>query len=86
MLLAKVQGTVVATHKLESLEGHRFYLIRPQDEAGRPLGDPLVALDLVAARLGDLVMFIDAREAPKALPSGHGPVDACIVGIVDSAG
>ena len=85
MLLAKVQGTVVASHKLESLDGYRLYLIRPQDEAGKPLGESLVALDLVAAREGDLVMFIDAREAPKALPSGHGPVDACIVGIVDSA-
>lgn len=85
MLLAKVQGTVVASQKVASLEGHRFHLIRPQDEDGRPLGDPLVAVDLVSARQGDLVLFIDAREAPKALPSGYGPVDACIVGIVDSA-
>jgi microcompartment protein CcmK/EutM len=55
------------------------------DEQERGLGDVLVALDLVAARQGDLVMLIDAREAPKAMPNAYGPVDACIVGIVDSA-
>lgn len=85
MLLATVQGTVVASHKVESLQGHRLLLIRPQDEAGKPLGDPLIALDLVSARTGDRVMFIDAREAPKALPTGYGPIDACIVGLVDAA-
>ena len=38
------------------------------------------------ARVGDRVIWIDAREAPKALPGGYGAVDACVVGIVDAAG
>ena len=40
---------------------------------------------MVASRDGDLVMYIDAREAPKALPNAYGPIDARIVGLVDSA-
>ena len=85
MLLAKVQGKVVASRREASLSGHRFRVIQPVDEIGRTLGDPLVALDVVSAGEGDLVMYIDAREAPKALPNGYGAIDACVVGIVDSA-
>ncbi len=85
MLLAQVKGLVVASRKLESLEGYTLRMIQPVDGTGGLLGGAIVALDLVASRDGDLVMYIDAREAPKALPNGYGPIDACVVGIVDSA-
>ena len=85
MLLARVKGLVVATHKLDSLSGCTFRMIQGVDAEGRPVGEPLAAVDLVASRDGDLVMYIDAREAPKALPGGYGAIDACIVGLVDSA-
>jgi ethanolamine utilization protein EutN len=86
MQLARVLGEVVASQKESHLTGQRFRIIRPVDAHGRPLGDPLVAVEVVASRVGDLVIWIDAREAPKALPSGYGAVDACVVGIVDAAG
>ena len=85
MLLARVKGQVVATQKLDTLVGYRLYLIEPVDERDNVLGDVLIAVDLVSSRRGDLVMYIDAREAPKALPTGYAPIDACVVGIVDSA-
>lgn len=85
MLLARVKGLVVATQKVESLAGLKLRMIQPVDGSDQVLGDPLVAVDMVASRDGDLVMFIDAREAPKALPTAYGPIDACIVGLVDSA-
>jgi ethanolamine utilization protein EutN len=85
MLLARVKGQVVASQRESHLAGYRFRVIQPVDEVGGSLGDPLVALDVVSAGEGDLVMYIDAREAPKALPDGYGAVDACVVGIVDSA-
>lgn len=85
MLLARVKGLVVATQKVESLAGFKLRMIQPVDGSDQVLGDPLVAVDMVASRDGDLVMFIDAREAPKALPTAYGPIDACIVGLVDSA-
>lgn len=85
MLLARVKGLVVATQKVESLEGLHLRVIQPVDGSDHGLGDPLTAVDLMASRDGDLVMYIDAREAPKALPNAYGPIDACIVGLVDSA-
>ncbi len=85
MLLARVKGLVVATQKVESLKGFTLRLIQPVDGSDHALGDPLVAVDLLASRDGDLVMYIDAREAPKALPGAYGPIDACVVGLVDSA-
>jgi ethanolamine utilization protein EutN len=85
MLLARVKGLVVASQKVDSLQSCRLKLIQPVDGSDRSLGDPLVAVDVVSSRDGDLVMYIDAREAPKALPTAYGPIDACIVGLVDSA-
>ena len=85
MLLAKVRGQVVATRREARLEGYRLRVLQPVDESGAAQGELLVALDLVSSREGDLVMWIDAREAPKALPDGYGAIDACVVGLVDSA-
>lgn len=85
MLLARVKGLVVATQKVEPLGGLKLRIIQPVDGSNNVLGDPLVAVDVVASRDGDLVMYIDAREAPKALPGAYGAIDACVVGIVDSA-
>ncbi len=85
MQLARVKGEVVASQKEAHLAGLRFRLILPVDEEDFPQGDLLVAVETVASRVGDLVIWIDAREAPKALPSGYGAVDACVVGIVDAA-
>lgn len=86
MQLARVKGEVVASAKEPHLAGQRFRIILPVDEQDRPQGEPLIAVEVVASRTGDLVLWIDAREAPKALPSGYGAVDACVVGIVDAAG
>ena len=85
MLLGRVKGQAVASVKQESLAGLPFRLLQPVDEQDKILGDVIIAVDVVSAREGDLVIYIDAREAPKALPTKYGPVDACIVGIVDSA-
>lgn len=85
MQLARVKGEVVASQKEPHLLGHRFRIIQPVDERDRPLAEPLVAVEVVASRVGDLVIWVDAREAPKALPTGYGAVDACVVGIVDAA-
>jgi len=85
MFLARVKGLVGASQKVASLSGLTFRMIQAVDGADKFLGEPLVAVDLMASRDGDLVMYIDARESPKALPGGYGAIDACIVGLVDSA-
>lgn len=85
MQLAQVLGTVVATVKHPSLEGVRLLVIQPQDHAGRPDGEPIVAADPLQAGPGDLVEWITGREAALALPVTFSPVDATVVAIVDHA-
>jgi ethanolamine utilization protein EutN len=84
MKLARVLGTVVATEKVQGLEGVRFLIVQPLDKHQQPAGRRLVAADAVnMAGPGDLVYFVASREAAEALEERFVPVDHAIVGIVD---
>lgn len=84
MYLGRVLGTVVASQKYEGLEGKRFLLVQPLDHKQQPNGSPEVAVDTVSASPGTLVYLVGSREAALALDPWFVPVDAAIVGIVDS--
>jgi len=84
MHLARVIGRVVATRKHEALEGVKLLLVQPVDHADRPKGEPIVATDPLQSGPGDLVAYVVGREASLALDETFTPVDAGIVGIVDS--
>ncbi|MCK9547823.1 MAG: EutN/CcmL family microcompartment protein [Sphaerochaeta sp.] len=83
MKLARVVGTVVSSHKLESLWAQRFLLLQPVDEHGQRVGAELVAVDTVQAGEGDLVMWEGSKEAAQTLPNWFNPCDAAVIGIVD---
>ena len=84
MQLARVTGTVVASTKVDGLEGVKLLIIQPLDRHQRPQGKPVVAADAVhMAGPGELVYFVAAREAAQAMPDTFVPVDHAIVGIVD---
>jgi ethanolamine utilization protein EutN len=83
MNLGRVIGTVVATRKYEGLEGVKLLLVQPLDHAHKKVGDPIVAADTVRAGSGELIYFVNSREAALALDPWFVPVDATIVGIVD---
>ena len=83
MNLGRVIGTVVATRKYEGLEGVKLLLVQPLDHAQKKVGDPIVAADTVRAGSGELIYFVNSREAALALDPWFVPVDAAIVGIVD---
>lgn len=84
MYLGQVLGTVVCTQKYEGLEGKRFLIVQPLDHKRQPVGGPEVAVDTVSARTHDLVYLVGSREAALALDPTFVPVDAAIVGLVDS--
>lgn len=84
MFLGRVCGKVVATTKVDELEGAIFRLVYPVNHDGKPNGKPLVAVDNVSAREGDLVYLVKGKEA--IIPwrrSDLAPIDAAIVGLVD---
>ena len=84
MYLGRVVGTVVASVKYEGLAGQKLLLVQPLDHARAPTGPLEVAVDTVRAGPGDLVFLVGSREAALALDPSFVPVDASIVGIVDS--
>jgi ethanolamine utilization protein EutN len=84
LFLARVIGTVVATVKSPGLEGSKLLLVIPLDSKGKETGGPQVACDRAQAGPGDHVYCVNKREATLAMPDPFTPVDAAIVGIVDS--
>jgi microcompartment protein CcmK/EutM len=84
MQLAKVVGTVVATRKEPTLDGLRLMLVRPVDEDGRPVGQPLVAADAVGAGPEEMVLIAAGSSARQTAATDKRPVDAVIMAIVDS--
>ena len=90
MFLAKVEGAVVATKKEATMNGRTLLLLRPQlvDEKDptkfRPGANTIVAVDTVGAGLGEMVMFCQGSSARLAGGLKEAPVDAVIIGIVDT--
>lgn len=85
MYLGRVTGRVVATVRYEGLEGVRLQWVQPLDEDGAPMGAQLVACAAIDSGPGDLVHFVDGREAALALPATFVPVDATVIGYVEQA-
>ena len=84
MILAKVVGTVVATRKDERLVSNKLLIARPMDPHGKAEGSFLVAVDTVDAGIGETVLIVSGSSARMASGMKDCPVDAAIVGIVDS--
>ena len=83
MFLARVTGRLVATISYEGLDGVPLQWIQPLDEDGKAHGPQLVACAAISSGPGDLVHFVDGREAALALEETFVPVDATIIGYVE---
>ena len=89
MQLARVIGNVWCTEKVSTLEGLKILMIQPVDDQLKDSGRPIAAVDTSQAGLGDVVMYVTAREAVLAATGDINaltPVDAAVTGIVDSVG
>ena len=87
MFLAKVIGNVVATQKSPEFQGMKLLLLQPYINKGDELvasGSSIVAVDSVGAGLGECVLFTQGSSARLTHNTKGAPVDAVIVGIVDS--
>jgi ethanolamine utilization protein EutN len=84
MILGRVVGTVVATRKDERLVGAKLLVVRTIDPSGRDEATHLVAIDTVDAGLRDRVLVVTGSSARMASGLKDTPVDAAIVGVVDS--
>jgi ethanolamine utilization protein EutN len=86
MLLARVEGNVVATRKHPSLEGWRLVICQPIGASGQPEGSPQVAIDSHGAGMHQqVVISSDGAAARKAVGDDKSPVRWLVVGVVDES-
>ena len=84
MILAIVKGNVVSTTKSEKLTGGKLLVVEEWNaDTKQTSGRPLVALDLVGAGPGELVICVSGSSARQTEETEKRPVDLAIVGIVD---
>lgn len=84
MILARVVGTVVATRKDPRLEGHKLLILKPVTPQGKDEANYLIAVDTVSAGFREKVIVVSGSSARMAEGCKDKPVDASIIGIVDS--
>lgn len=84
MLLARVEGSVVATRKHPSFQGWRLVVCQPINGAGDPEGAPQIAIDAHGAGMHQrVIMSSDGAAARNAVKDQKSPVRWMITGIVD---
>lgn len=84
MIIAQVIGSAVATLKHDSLKETKLLLARQADANGNPMGEPFLAVDLIGAGEGELVIVSQGSSARTCMAQSASSVDAAIVGILDS--
>jgi len=83
MNLAMVRGTVVASERADGVEGARFLLVEDCAPEGAGRGEYVVALDMVGAERGQLVLLAQGSSCRWTYRTDDKPMDALAVGIVD---
>ena len=85
MYVGRVRGTVVATIKNELYEGRKLLVVDKLDLEGRTTAKYDIAVDVVQAGVGDLVLVLDEGNSARQIVDRepNGAIRAVIVGIVD---
>ncbi|MEG1482668.1 EutN/CcmL family microcompartment protein [Clostridium sp.] len=84
MEIGRVVGNLWATRKDEKLSGQRFLVVKILESKDTVKNGLFVACDNVGAGNGDLVLITKGGAARQAIGVKDVPVDATIVGIIDS--
>ncbi len=85
MIVARVEGSVVATAHHPSFDGRKLLIVQPLDEKRAPVGDSFLAVDMVQAGVGDTVLVNREGNGNRQLLKMGPivPIRSLIVGIVD---
>lgn len=83
MVVGTVVGSIVSTRKNEKLIGCKLMIVEPLEKmAGAK--ERLIAVDNVGAGIGEMVLIALGSAARIGCERESAPIDAAIVGIVDS--
>ena len=83
MILGKIAGTVVSNTISIDIDGGRYLLVDKCNQYGKTKGDFVVALDLVGAGYGEMVLLAESSSARETPATVNKAIDAAIVAIVD---
>lgn len=84
MIIGKVIGNLWATHKEENMQNLKLLIVQPLDWNGEPYGLIEIAVDRIGSGVGEKVLMTRGTQAHKVFDNPDVPIDAAIVGIVDS--
>jgi microcompartment protein CcmK/EutM len=90
MFIARVTGSVVSTQKADSMIGQKLLVVEPyrlQDKTRDSLvttGRTFIAVDTLGAGVGDFVLVVQGSSARLTPETAKLPIDAAVIGIVDS--
>src|SRR5260370_19882890 len=84
MLIARVIGELVSTHKHASHLGRKALIVQPLDLDGANRGDPVIAFDAVDAGVGDRVLLVtEGFSAMTSVVRPQSPIDMAAVRGID---
>ena len=84
MIIARILGTVVSTQKDPRLQGKKLLIVRPLNLDGSDTSGYVVAVDTVGAGFHERVLIVAGSSARLAEGMKDVPVDAAVVGVIDS--
>ena len=85
MLIGRVIGNMVSTIKDKDFHGHRLLMVEPLTPTLEKYRDAIIAVDVVEAGDGQLVLYVDEGNCGRQLLDlpEDGAIKAVIVGIID---
>ncbi len=87
MLLARIDGTVVAATAHPSIKGWRLLICQPLTSDHIDSGSPVVAIDKLGAGIHGLVLLTsDGRSVREELGDPHSPIRYRVIALVDEEG
>jgi ethanolamine utilization protein EutN len=84
MILGRIVGTIVASRKDSRLEGMKLLIVKPVTPEGGDESGYVIAVDTVDSGFRETVLIVSGSSARMAADCKDKPVDAVIVGVVDS--
>ncbi|MFA4852393.1 MAG: EutN/CcmL family microcompartment protein [Bacteroidales bacterium] len=84
MILAKVVGTVVSSHKDQKMAGIKFLLLEKIDPVTlKGKNDFVVSMDSIGAGINEIVFYVSGSSARFTSVTEGIPTDSTVIAIVD---
>lgn len=89
MFIGRVTGSIVSTHKVDSMVGQKLFVVEPLrvDETNKDslksTGRTFIVVDAVGAGEGEVVLYVEGSSARYTEQTKKLPIDAAIIGIID---